>query len=88
MDVTVTFVWDGSQGSGPQASVDDYIITVTPNPVSPSAVIEVTSSPLNVTLSYNNIYTATITAVNCAGESQTFAFPNIEYGKRSNFALT
>ncbi len=74
------FVWDGPQGSGAQAIVDNYIITVTPNPVSPARIV-VPSSPLNVTLHYNNIYTATVTAVNCAGESQTFALKNIEYGK-------
>ncbi len=81
MDNTVMFEWDSPGGSGPEAIVDNYTITVNPMPVSHSISNVVLSSPWNVTLSYNVIYTATITAVNCAGESDTFTLPGIEYGK-------
>lgn len=80
MNVTITFEWYEPQGRGPEAIVDDYIITVAPNPVSPSSIITIRSSPLNVTLNYNYVYTATIIAVNCAGESEAFALSDIEYG--------
>ncbi len=75
------FEWDPPDGSGPETDIDNYIITVNPTPVSHPISNVVLSSPWNVTLSYNVIYTATIIAVNCAGESGTFTLPGIEYGK-------
>ena len=80
-DATVTFTWDPPPGSGPEAIVDSYTITITPMPVSHPITNVVTSSPWNVTLDYNETYTATIIAVNCAGESSPFILPNIEYSK-------
>ncbi len=76
------FEWDSPGGSGPEAIVDNYTITVNPTPVSRPISNVVLSSPWNVTLSYNVIYTTTITAVNCAGESNTFTLQGIEYGKK------
>ena len=84
MDNTVIFEWDSPAGSGPEAIVDNYTITVNPMPVSHPISNVVISTPWNVTLSYNVIYTATITAVNCAGESNTLTLPGIEYGKLNN----
>ena len=82
-NITVLFEWDEPQGSGPETIVDDYIIDITPSPLSPYSLI-VQNSPLNVTLRYNVDYTTTITAVNCAGESPTYQLlPNIEYGECS-----
>ncbi len=81
MDNTVMFEWDSPGGSGSEAIVDNYTITVNPMPVSHPISNVVLSSPWNVTLSYNVIYTATIAAVNCIGESNTFILPDIEYGK-------
>ena len=78
---TVMFEWDSPGGSGPEAIVDNYTITVNPMPVSHPISNVVLSSPWNVTLSYNVIYTATITAVNCAGQSNTVTSSGIEYGK-------
>ncbi len=82
MDITVMFEWDSPGGSGPEAIVDNYTITVNPMPVSHPISNVVLSGPWNATLSYNVIYTATITAVSCAGESSTFTLPGIEYGKK------
>ncbi len=82
-NVTVTFEWDGPQGSGPQAIVDNYTVSVTPYPLFPFGVNVLPNSPLalNVTLNYNDVYMATITAENCAGRSETFIYPFlIEYG--------
>ena len=82
-NLTVTFEWDAPQGSGPEVVVDTYIITISPSPLAPSDVNRLPNSPLtfDVTLDYNTIYMATITAENCAGESETFVYPNrIEYG--------
>ena len=82
-DVTVLFEWSEPQGSGPEAVVDNYIIVITPPPLSPAQVSVVPNYPqaLNVTLAYNTSYSATITAENCAGRGVTFAYPQvIEYG--------
>ncbi len=82
-NLTVTFEWDEPQGSGPEVVVDNYIVIITPQPLYPSNTNMLPNSPqsLNVTLKYNTNYTATITAVNCAGESATFVYPaRIEYG--------
>lgn len=68
-DVTITLTWDPPSGSGPETVVDNYIISVTPMPVSHSVTSIVLSPPWIVTLDYNQTYTATIVAVNCAGES-------------------
>ena len=82
-NLTVIFEWDEPQGRGPEGIVDTYIITLSPSPLSPSDVISLPNFPLslNVTLNYNTVYEATITAENCAGRSETFMYPNvIEYG--------
>ncbi len=82
-NVTVTFEWNEPQGSGPQAIVDNYIVIITPLPLYPSDIIVLPNSllTLDVTLNYNTMYRATITAENCAGMSETFAYPfGIVYG--------
>ena len=45
----------------------------------------VESSPWNVTLDYNVIYTANITAINCAGETEAFSLPIIEYSEHNDY---
>ena len=94
-EVLVLFEWDKPQGSGPQAIVDYYTITISPSPLYPSnvTVLPSTSLALNVTLGYNILYRATISAENCAGESEIFVFPRlIEYSMLQifsvNFSLT
>ncbi len=82
-NVTVTFEWDGAQGSGPEAIVDNYIVNITPRPLFPSSVNMLPNSQLalEVTLNHNTIYMASITAENCAGRSETFVYPiGIQHG--------
>ena len=83
-NLTVTFVWDGPQGSGPEAIVDMYAITIYPAPLSPAYVrimIPMYPQSFDATLRYNTMYRAEITALNCAGESEPFIYPGIiEYG--------
>ncbi len=73
------FEWDLPPGSGPEAIVDNYTITITPAPVSHPISNVVLASPWNVTLDYNVIYTATITQMNCAGDSDVLTLSTIEY---------
>ncbi len=74
------FEWDPPNGSGPEAVVENYIISILPMPASHpiSNVVDFTS--WNVTLDYNVIYNATITALNCVGESIPNVLTNIQYG--------
>ena len=81
----VTFEWDPPQGMGPELVVDNYRIIITSIPLSPTTIYLVELSPWNVTLDYNVIYTANITAINCAGESEVFSLPNIQYSERCVF---
>ena len=83
-NLTIMFEWAEPQGSGPKAIVDNYTIAIFPMPLEPYAINVLPNFPrkFNVTLRYNIIYTAMITAENCAGESETFVYPGIiEYGK-------
>ncbi len=82
-NLTLTFEWDEPQGSGPQAVVDNYTISISPRPLYPSDTNIRPSLPrsFNVTLNYNTMYMATISAENCAGKSDTFSYPErIYYG--------
>ena len=81
MSTFLTFEWDPPQGSGSEAVVDNYTISISPSPLSHPSTIVVTSPLWNVTLAHNTIYRASITAMNCAGEGVTFIPANIEYGK-------
>jgi hypothetical protein len=42
---------------------------------------EVVSESVMVTLNYNSEYTATLIAVNCAGESNPVILPHIKFSK-------
>ena len=79
-DITLTYEWDSPQGMGPEVIVDYYLITISPQPLSHSNTSVVSSSPWNVTVDYNVTYIASITAVNCAGQSGTLELMGIEYG--------
>ncbi len=82
-NLTVTFEWDAPRDRGPQAIVDTYIVSISPQPLFPFDVSRLPNSQLalHVTLDYNTTYMAIITAENCAGKSETFIYPDaIEYG--------
>ena len=83
-DLTVTFEWDEPQGSGPEAIVDNYTVTITPMPLFPLEVNVLPNSvlSLNARLNYNTTYMVSIIAENCAGESDIFLHPVIEYGEQ------
>lgn len=66
--------------------MDNYIISITPMPVSHSFTNIIKSPPWNVTLDYNVVYTASAVAANCAGESSPNVLPDIEYGKSVSYA--
>ncbi len=68
-NITVIFLWDPPLGVGDEAVVDNYVITISPRPLSHNTSIFTISPPLNVTIDYNVRYTARIVAVNCYGES-------------------
>ena len=78
-NTTITFEWDPSQGSGPEAVADSYLLLLTPKPLSHPSLNVLYSSLYIVTVRYNVEYTAVITAVNCAGESSPFTLLNIEF---------
>ena len=81
-DITLTFVWDLPQGSGPGAIVDYYEISILPNTSNSNPVCNTSSTACNVTLEFNVVYNATITAVNCVGRSNSsFKTFHIEIGK-------
>ena len=73
MNTTFTFVWDQPpQGGGPESIVDNYTISITPSPPSDpnTTTLPFPPSPFIVTLSHNQMYTLSLTAVNCAGQSE------------------
>ena len=82
-NTTITFEWDSPPGDGPEAIVDKYLVFIKPRPLSHPEMNFVTA-PWNVTVRYNVKYTATITAINCAGESSPFLLPNIEYSEQNS----
>ena len=84
-NLTVMFEWEKRQSMGPEDIVDNYTVTISPRPLDPSKEVIILPNSLmalNVTLSFNTNYTATIVAVNCAGESEALAYPDsIIYSK-------
>ena len=82
METTFTFDWDTmSPGSGPETVVEDYTIYISPSPMSdPTGIIMTNLPPINVTLIHNVPYSVSITATNCAGESDNQTIP-IKIGK-------
>ena len=83
-NTTLTLEWDLPQGSGPEAIVDSYTISISPSPLSHPGINMGVFSPWNVTLAHNTTYNIEITAVNCAGESRAFSLPDIEYSEKIN----
>ena len=83
-NVTVDFEWDEPSGSSSEAVVDNYYITVSPMPLSPSSndfVLPNSFRTFETVLNYNTLYTVSIFAENCAGQSEVFMYPeNVLYG--------
>ena len=82
METTVTINWDAPQGSGTEAVVDEYHISILPTPTYGPVMNLVVSPPWNVTLTHNIVYTGNITAINCAGESTPLLIPPTEIGNQ------
>jgi len=78
---TIRFEWDPPPGRGPETVVDNYLISIAPRPLSHPINNRVNSAPWNVTIDYNIQYEATITAVNCAGESDSFVLSGLEFSE-------
>ncbi len=76
----VMLEWNPPKSSGPEGVVENYIISILPMPVSHPISNIINSTSWNVTLDYNVMYSATITAQNCAGESEPVVLTNIQYG--------
>ena len=77
---TLTIHANPLTGSGPETIIDNYTISFTLTPLSHASSNVVTSFPWNVTLAHNEIYSITIVAVNCAGESVPYIISDIHIG--------
>ena len=80
METTVTLDWDPPQGRGSEAVVDNYAIFISPPPTHYHLGIVVARPQRNVTLQHNRVYSISITAINCVGESNPSELSNIEFG--------
>ena len=81
-DTTLTLEWDPPQGSGPEAIVDSYTISIS-NPMSQPLLFPNLSSPWNITLAHNTSYSIGLAALNCAGDGAAFFLPTIEYSEEN-----
>ena len=69
--------WDFQyENSDLEAVVDYYTVFITPAPLSNPISNVLRSPPWNVTLAHNTPYNLSLTATNCAGDSETTFFPD------------
>ena len=68
-EAVIYLEWDLPLGRGPEAIVDNYTISISPNPPYESAINFISSNSWNVTLLHNIEYSLNLTAINCVGES-------------------
>ena len=88
MESTVTIEWNQPpRNLSPAAVVDEYIISFLPAPVSHPTMNVLSSPPFNVTLSHNTLYGINLTAVNCAGESETFVSSGMQISKSESMII-
>lgn len=80
-NTTLTLRWDAPLGIGVGVIVDHYRVLITPQSLSHPLSNVFSYPPVNVTLNYNEEYTATITSVNCAGESSPEMLLRFEIGE-------
>ena len=81
LETTVMLSWERPGGSGPEAVVDNYTISISPPPPYQPTTNLVRSSPWNVTLTHNVEYTINITAMNCVGRSGSTPLHTVEFGE-------
>lgn len=81
MNTTITLELNRPMGSGPEAIVDYYVITIVPRPLEFSFKTVVYTFPWDVVLAHNKLYFVFATAVNCVGESNTAQLHPLYYGK-------
>ena len=81
MVTTVTLDWDPPQGSGPGTVVDNYTVSISPDPPYQPATNIVPSPPWNITLGHNVQYNINLTAINCAGSTEPVELSGIEFSK-------
>lgn len=79
LHITVQFEWDPPLGSGPEFVVDGYQLLILAE--TDSVDVNVSSASWNITLDYNVEYTASISSINCVGESSQVILRNILFGK-------
>lgn len=82
-NTTIAFKWDPPHGSGPEAIVDYYTLSITPPPLSHPCMMVfdmIQSRQWNATLAHNTMYSINLTAVNCRGRSDALTY-SIEYSK-------
>lgn len=79
LNISVQFEWGSPLGSGPEFVVDGYQLSVTAE--TDSVDVNVTSDSWNMTLDYNVEYSASISSVNCVGESSRVLLHNVLFGK-------
>ena len=67
-------------GRGPHAVVDNYAISISPASPHHLERIEVFTTKVNVTLDHNEVYSVSLIAANCFGESLPTTLPGIGIG--------
>lgn len=72
-------------GSGPQFSISDYKISITPEPLSQDISNLIHSSPWNVSLEYNVQYLISIISLNCIGGSDSLNISMV-FGESIDFS--
>ena len=71
METIVALDWDPIPlGTGPEVTVDNYILYISSSLMSEPLINVTDSPPVNITLDHNVLYSISLTALNCAGESE------------------
>ena len=79
--VEVFFKWIAPLGIGPGYFIQNYSVNIVSETESYSYNFASAVTTLNASLNYNVNYTASVVAINCAGESDPLVLSNIFYGK-------
>ena len=79
--------WEWPSGDGPENVVDNYEVVIMPRPLFPSHFTLIHFTYLRVIMNLNVKYEVMVTAINCAGRSNTLVKGNIKFGMRTFFYL-